>query len=443
MMIQIKNRLLKYSAMLGICWLIVSSITASAQERLTLDGAIAKALLHNFDIQIAQNNVAQTTTNNTLGNAGFLPTVQGNGFYNFSSMNVINQFSNGTTQERNGAISNNYGGSINTGITVFAAGKAYVIKKQLTQLQALSEDQWKLQIQTTISQVIQAYAQLVLQRQQIMAIDTALSLAKIRMTLSEMKYASGLSAKVDFLQARVDYNTRQSDSLRLVGTTQDMFADINYLMGEDPYKQYLIDDSLSFHQKIEPQQKEILLQNNLSVSIAQRDWEVARLGAKAAKLSLLPSLDWTAGYNYNKTQSQSGFALFNQSLGFTTGLALNIPIFQAGNLSRASKIASLQALQNEIRYEKQHTEIARQYRRAWSAYTISHSAYQLEQQNIAFAKENLDIQKARFRAGLATTIETREAENSYVTALVRLYNAAYNLKLSETRVLELDNKLVE
>ena len=55
----------------------------------------------------------------------------------------------------------------------------------------------------------------------------------------------------------------------------------------------------------------------------------------------------------------------------------------------------------------------------------------------------MDIQRARFRAGVATTIETREAERSYVEALGNLYTAAYNVKVNETIVLELENRLVQ
>jgi len=45
--------------------------------------------------------------------------------------------------------------------------------------------------------------------------------------------------------------------------------------------------------------------------------------------------------------------------------------------------------------------------------------------------------------GIATTLEARQAENDYVTALERLYTAAYNLKVTETIVLELENQLVK
>lgn len=121
---------------------------------------------------------------------------------------------------------------------------------------------------------------------------------------------------------------------------------------------------------------------------------------------------------------------------------MNIPIFQGGNGRRLLKTATLATFRQQLNYDRQQTEIGRQYRQAWLDYQMSAIAYTLESQNIELAHENLEIQKARFRIGVANTLEMREAENSYVEALMRLYTAAYQLKIQETRVLELDNRLV-
>ena len=145
---------------------------------------------------------------------------------------------------------------------------------------------------------------------------------------------------------------------------------------------------------------------------------------------------------FNKSKSQSGTFTFNQNYGPTAGLGLNVPIFQGGNLRRQTKIASLEELRQELVLERQSTDVGRQYRQAWENYQMSVNAYRLEQENIGYARENLDIQKARFRVGIATTLETREAENSYIQALIRLYTAAYNLKVNETIVQELESDLV-
>src|SRR5690606_25596941 len=102
-----------------------------------------------------------------------------------------------------------------------------------------------------------------------------------------------------------------------------------------------------------------------------------------------------------------------QSSGPTGGLSLNVPIFQGGNLRRQTRIASLETMRQEILLERQQTDVTRQYRTAWKGYEMAVATYNLERENLGYAKENVDIQKERFRVGIATTLETREAENSY------------------------------
>jgi outer membrane protein TolC len=66
----------------------------------------------------------------------------------------------------------------------------------------------------------------------------------------------------------------------------------------------------------------------------------------------------------------------------------------------------------------------------------------LANEDMKFARENLDVQLARFRVGAGTTLESREAENAFVQSLIRLYAAEFNVKVYETQVLELENKLL-
>lgn len=322
--------------------------------------------------------------------------------------------------------------------------KMFLLKKRLNVLEEAGAIQLKAQIQNTIAQVIQAYAQVVLQKQQGIAIDTGLALAQIRMMLTRVQYESGLSAKVDFLQARVDYNGRQSDSLAQVASINASYATLNSLMGIDPFTtSYDVDDSLRINMNMEPEDPERLEDINLSIAYARRTAEASKFGERAERADYFPVLGLNGGYNFNYTKSQSGFSLFNQSYGPTGGLTLSVPIFNGGNIRREVKLASLQAMRDQLIYDKQTNEVSRQYRTAWRNYETSVASYKLESQNILYAKENNDIQAARFRAGIATTIETREAENSYVQALVRFYTAVYNVKVNETQVLELENKLVK
>lgn len=427
---------------LVILSLLVANV-ASAQERLTLEDAIARSLEYNFDIKVARKTADIAAANNTPGNAGMLPNVNANAGVTTGTANTHIEFADGRVQDVPNAGSISYNGAVTLNWTLFDGGRMFLLKNELNKLQQIGEVQLKAQIQATVSQVIQAYAQVVWQQQQGVAIDTGLALAKMRMTLSQVQFETGASAKVDYLQARVDYNARRSDSLNQEAALTAARANLNALMGTDADVSYTVDDSLQLDMNMLPENKERLQEINLSLDIARRNAEVSKLNARVAKTYHLPTLALNGSYNYTRTESQSGFSLFSRSYGPSGGLALNLPLFQGGNIHRNAKVASLQAMRDDLLYQKQNTELSKQYRTAWRNYEVSVSAYKLEQENVRYAKENSDIQKARFKVGIANTLEAREAENSYVTALVRLFTAAYNLKVNETIVRELENDLVK
>lgn len=424
-----------------LCFCIGASAYSQQHERLSLQDAITRALEYNFDIRVAELTAEQAGVNNAAGNAGLLPNVNAQGGLNTGASNTRIEFADGRIQEVNNARTFSYNGGITASYTVFAAGRAWLIRKQLRANEELAQLQLQEQIQRQIAQVVQTYARAVWQQQQSIAIDTGLILAKTRMNISRIKYETGTSAKFDFLQARVDYNARQSDSLAQIAALNAAFADLNLLMGADPHKTYRLDDSLAVNTALVPAAPDRLRSTNLAMEIAQRNVELAQLDKKISKTFLYPSLDANVGYNYNRLQSQAGFALFNRTFGPAGNLALSVPLFQGGNIKRQMRVAGLEAMRQDIMLARQSTEIGRQYRTAWKDYEMSVAAYRLEEENINYAKENMDIQKARFRVGVATTLETREAENSYVQALIRLYTAVYNLKVNETRVLEIESRL--
>lgn len=422
--------------------LLLIGFGAQAQERLTLEDAIARALEHNYDIRIADVAADQAAVNNTWGNAGALPNINGNAGLNVASTNTETQFANGTEQIRRGARSLAYNGSVDLDWRLFDGGRMFLNKKQLNMQEDLAQVQLKEQVQRTVSQVIQAYAEVVWQKQQAITIDTAIALATTRMLLSQVKFETGTSAKVDYLQARVDYNARQFDSLYREAAFNNSFATLNALMGTDPYATFDVDDSVQIDTTLHPTDHERLQGENLTLDVFRRSADISKLNARIAKTFYLPTLDMNGAYNYNYSKSEAGFSLFNKSSGPSGGLNLSVPIFQGGNIRRQARVASLQSMRDQLLYDRQNTELGRQYRTAWRNYEVSVDAYRLERQSILYARENMDIQRARFRVGIATTLETREAENGYVQALTRLNTAAYTLKVNETVVRELENQLV-
>src|SRR5687768_1831803 len=102
---------------------------AHAQQYLSLDSAIARALAHNYDVRIADVSTQIAGANNTLGNAGLLPTVSGTANINEGISNTRLVRADGEVTERQGASTLSYNAGINASYTVFAAGRAYLLKR--------------------------------------------------------------------------------------------------------------------------------------------------------------------------------------------------------------------------------------------------------------------------------------------------------------------------
>lgn len=418
-------------------------IRVTAQERLSLQDAINRALQYNYDVRIADAAAKQAKANNTIGNAGMLPNVNLNGTLGGSDYNTHNQLVNGDVQDNPAAKTYNYSTSATLGWTLFDGGRMFLVKKQLDIEELAGNEQFRLQLQSTVSRVIQVYAQVLWQQKQLIAVDTAAALAKLRMDISRVKFETGASPKTDYLQARVDYNARQADSLTQEANITQSFDSLNVLIGAAVNTAYILDDSLQLNTRLSPASEQLLEDANLSLSIYKHSADISKLNERIARSYRLPVLSINGSYYYNYSRSATGFLLSGRSYGPTGSAGISIPLFQGGNINRQVKVASLQSMRDDLLYERQKTIISNHYRSAWRNYEVAVAAYQLQYDNIKYAKENLDVQEARFKVGVGTTLEAREAENSYVQALISLHTAAYNLKVSETIVLELENKLVK
>lgn len=412
-----------------------------AQEFLSLDSALARALAYNYDLRIAGVNTEIAEANHTPGAAGLLPEINGTAGITEGIADSRIVRSEGTVTEAKGANTFGYNAGVNASFTVFAAGRSFLVYRQLGRRVAYADASFRAQIQNTLSAVIQAYAAVVNNQQQAVALDTAISLAKARMDLSKAKYDIGTSAKVDFLQARVDFNAARAQRLAQDAGHAAALARLNELMGEDADHSYVVADSLPLQLTLRPADSALLSSRSPLLETQRINIEIAQFERRIARTYHFPTLSATAGYNYSRTQTDAGLLQSNRSIGPGAGLSLDIPIFQAGNIRRAEKVASLNELNAELEYARQERAISRQYRTAWSAYQNAVAAYRLESENLGYARENLDIQQARFRVGVATSIELREAESSYTASLARYYNAAYNAKVAETQVLEVEASL--
>ena len=116
-------------------------------------------------------------------------------------------------------------------------------------------------------------------------------------------------------------------------------------------------------------------------------------------------------------------------------------IFDGFNQNRNEKIARIQIENTEVAIEQQSQTLQAQLQSAYQTYLTNISLIDLERENEAIARENLDITMEKFRIGTIPTIEFRTAQLNYINAIVRHSNAKFQAKLSEISLKEFAGSL--
>ena len=92
--------------------LFLITLSAQAQNMLSLEEAIATALKNNFDIQLSKNDSSVAALNYTYRNAVFLPRINGTMNTAWNNNAQEQKFVDGTERKLNDIKSNNYNAAV-------------------------------------------------------------------------------------------------------------------------------------------------------------------------------------------------------------------------------------------------------------------------------------------------------------------------------------------
>jgi len=418
--------------------LFLCVIKTNAQEVLTIEEAMKIALENNFEIKIAKNNTKINETNVTIGNAGMLPVATATIVDNNSIQNTSQTRQDGTSTSLDNAKNNSLNYGVTLGWTVFDGMKMFARLDQLKELQKLGDSQLKQTILVKIGQVNSAYYDLVQQQQQLSALDTTIVISKQRVELAQNRFSIGKASKLEVLNAQVDLNTDQVALLRQKESYANAKILLNQHLARDPKIDFKVSDLVTVDSKLVLADLIDLAQKqNPALETQVINKRIAELQLKQVKADRYPVVNLTSGYNFADSQSSLGFTTQSSAKGLNYGFNATLNIFDGFNQHRNEKVAKLQIENTQIAIEQQNLILNTQLSTAFQTYLTNLELIDLEEDNEAIAKQNLDITLDKFRIGTITTLDFRTAQLNYVNAKVRYSNAQYEAKLSEIALKEL------
>ena len=418
-----------------------------AQSILTAEESVALALRNNYDILLVRNDSAAYALDYKYADYAFLPRLNGQISKVWNNNHQKQELSDGSKRDRKGIKSNNLVSSVNLNWTLFDGLKMFATRERLAEFQKLGELSVRNQVVTTVADILTTYYNVVRQKQQLRAIEEQMSIDEERVKIADRKYSVGLGSKPELLQAKVDLNAQKAAALQQQTLIAQLKEQLNQLINQPTGTYFEVIDSIPINLDINLGFITTNLEtSNPTLQVALKNIDIAKISLRERRAERWPTIFFNSAYNFSNQNNEAVIntftPLFNQNNGYNFGFSATVPLFNAFNARRLIKQAELDIQYQQLFFENQRTLINTGISNSYKNYEYQKRALTLEEENIQLAKENVAIALERFRQGVSTNLELREAQISLQDAYNRLIAARYNTKLSEIELQRLKGDIL-
>lgn len=404
-------------------------------DTLSISDAIQIGLENNFSLRIARNEEHIARNNNTLGAAGFLPKVDVNSSASGTNYNIRQEVASGQVIEYRSYPSNTLFGGIQLSWTLFDGFAMFANRERLGKLEEINSIAYQLKVEDVVSAIIVNYYTLSVEKQLLDIYKEIMRLSADRLNIAREKAAIGTSFQLAVMQAEVDYRTDSAQVLRQINRVKDLTITLNKLLGRNPTIQFEIVRKIPEIKLYEQDSViEMLKSQNKELIISRLNLRLKEIAIKEAQASRYPRITLSSAYNVSQTNTPDGSTSLSRSIGPSYGITLGIPLFNGFHVSRnitnarifmENQLFSLQAMENDLTAEAV---------RLTNSLILANNLVEIEKKSAALAKQNSDISIEKYRVGLISDLELRDAQIRYLNAEFRYQNALIQAKSAEVAI---------
>lgn len=420
-------------------------LMAQAQEVYTLKSCLENGLQNNYSLRITQNTEQISKNNATLGNAGYLPTLDLSAGYKGTIDNTESKLrETGEISKENGVFDQALSVGANLNWTLFDGFNITTNYKRLKELERQGATNTRIAIEDFVAGMAAEYYNFVQQKIRLKNFRYATSLSKERLRIVEERYHIGNFSRLDYQQAKVDFNSDSAKYMKQQELLNTSRIRLNELMANPEVdKRIRIKDSLIQvnTQLTFDELWNATLATNAVLLKAEQNTRLAQLDYKSIQSRNYPYLKLNTGYGYTLNKYDISANSRRSNLGFNGGLTLGFTIFD-GNRRRERKNADIAIKNSRLQQEELELTLRADISNLWQAYRNNLEMLKLERQNLVAAKENYEIAMERYLLGNLSGIEMREAQKSLLDAEERILSAEYDTKLCEISLLQISGNVL-
>ena len=423
---------------LNILVLLLFFISATvAQEPLSLNDAVAKALENNYGIIMMKQNQRISEIRNNWGTAGRYP------YINLSAGDENSYNINQTENYANNRFS--AGASLNW--TIFDGFIVSINKQRFEELEQLSKQNTAVMVEGTIQAVVLAYYDVLLQKEKLSNWEEIMKLSEDRYNLAEERKAFGTYVTYDVLQAKNAFLTDRSGYLLQEVNYKNSLRDLNFLLAEKSQINYALTDSFKAI-KVDYVLADLqaqMVQNNKSLQNQYVNQRLLENAVAAAKSSFYPTFDFRGGVT--GTANRNNYAdrgeSWSNSANFYGNFTLSYNLFSGGNRKRAVQIAQIEETIGTVEIDQVTHELNNSLANLYEFYLVRQELLDLAFENLEASKLNLQLSKEKFESGAINSFNYRDVQISYIAIAQRELEAIYNFIDSQTALLRMTGTIIQ
>lgn len=435
---------MKITFIIQFLFIIIFSLHVYSQEILTLENAIKIGLENNYSIKIAENLQEISENDATIGNAGFLPSIDASASYEESKTNTEQQYYDGRYVDRSNVSSDNFSSGVFLNWTIFDGLQMFASYSRYKELKKIGEHNFKLQIENNVAEIIKSYNNIIREKYIIEVIKRNIETSQERVAIAENKLEYGSGSRFDLRQATIDLNEDKASFLQEERNLQQEKIYLNQLLGRDINLNFEILDTIKIDTSlVYDDLYSTFLVNNNELLIAETNKNISQLDIKMIRSELFPTISVSAGYNYNRSTSGAGIIEENKNYGFNYGISASLPLFDGLNRKRRLENSQIDLNNSLLSFEELKNNLSGELLDAYQRYRNAIDLINLERESLEAVQANIETGLERLRLGNITPLEFRETQIQLFESESRLQSAMYEAKIAETDLLRLCGILVQ
>lgn len=405
---------------------LVLSISVQAQEKLSINELINILIENNYSIKMADLQTQKAQNDHNI--SPMLPTLSATARQSQSTV--------GTTTNTLGAGAN-LNWQLFNGLAMFAEynrNKTLLEVSQLNQLATLED---------LVRQVINNYYLIVSLDSRAKVARELIKVSQRRYADAELRYKLKSYSRLEMTLAKSDLNTDSTFLIRQLESLDLAYISLNSLLNLDNSKRGYIQDTITISETMDRQLISDLVQNrNTEILLAEKGVQISDLDLRLAKAAAYPTLDFTAGYNYNAVNERPAES-FKSSNGLNWGFTIGIKIFDAMKIQRSINNSRINQNISNISKLDVISNVTAAFDNQYVNYINNLQLIDLETENSEAMRFNLDIAYDRYKLGDLSGIDFRTIQQQYLSAVDRKINALYLAKSSEISLKALAGIIIE